>query len=408
MKILVGVCGSVSAYKSIEFVRGLVKTGHEVKVILTHGAKEFVSAKLYSYLGASDVFHAGADFSASVQTKSVLHIELAKWADKLHIYPASANTIAKLAMGQADDLLSSVFLAGWDKFQTIIYPAMNTSMWTNPITQENIDLIKRLDKQDNIYIYPPQSGTLACGDTGSGKIPDVEEVLTNHDIINTTITDNSPHVVITAGATVAPIDPVRFVTNPSSGKTGFEIAKESLRLGNRTTILLGENSCSEFKHIEKLPGVKVIKVRTTSEMYEAVLSLENRFDVYISTAAISDLKFKTAENKLKKDALSNSLEFEKAQDILSHVVTNKTQSQVIVGFAAETQMTKEILTSKYKRKPTKLLIGTHVNSGLCDKSRQGFGNDGAAYTILEDGKTSFEGELSKVQLAKNIFERIRA
>ncbi|WP_412474097.1 bifunctional phosphopantothenoylcysteine decarboxylase/phosphopantothenate--cysteine ligase CoaBC [Halobacteriovorax sp. YZS-1-1] len=407
MKILVGVCGSVSAYKSIEFVRGLVKAGHQVKVILTNGAKEFVCPNLYSYLGAQEVYEASADFSGSIESKSVLHIELAKWADKLHIYPASANTIAKLAMGQANDLLSSVFLAGWDKFQTIIYPAMNTSMWTNPITQENIDLINRLDKHDHIYIYPPQSGTLACGDTGSGKIPDIEEVLTNYDAINLGITDNSPHVVITAGATVAPIDPVRFVTNPSSGKTGLEIAKQSLRLGNRTTVLLGENSCDGFKHLAKLPGVKIIKVRTTDEMYEAVKSLENRFDTYISTAAISDLKFKTAGDKLKKDTLSNSLEFEKAQDILSYVVSNQSPSQCIVGFAAETQMTKEVLESKYNRKPTKLLIGTHVNSGLCDKERQGFGNDSATYTILENGKVAFEGELSKLQLAKEIFERIK-
>ncbi|POB13967.1 bifunctional phosphopantothenoylcysteine decarboxylase/phosphopantothenate--cysteine ligase CoaBC [Halobacteriovorax sp. DA5] len=408
MKILVGVCGSVSAYKSIEFVRGLVKKGHEVKVILTSGATKFVHADLYTYLGAAQVYSAQSDFSGSVETKSVLHIELAKWADSLHIYPASANTTANLAMGKADDLLTSIFLAGWDKFQTIIYPAMNTSMWTNPITQENIDLLERLNKQSNIFIYPPASGELACGDVGAGKIPAVEEVLANFDAINPSINESSKRVVITAGATVAPIDPVRFVTNPSSGKTGYEIAKESLRLGYQTTILLGQNSCPEFQFLKSLPGVKIISVRTTDEMYEAVLALENQFDTYISTAAISDLKFKTAEGKLKKEALSSSLEFEKAQDVLAHVVANKLENQIIVGFAAETDLSKEVLESKYNRKPTKLLIGTHVDSGLCKSSRKGFGNNEAYYTILNDGVIAFTGELSKIELAKEIFKRIKA
>ncbi len=408
MKILVGVCGSVSAYKSIEFIRGLVKKDHEVRVLLTKGAQEFVNSNLYTYLGANEVYGAQEDFSGSVETKSVLHIELAKWADELHIYPASANTIAKLAMGMSDDLLSSVFLAGWDKFKTVIYPAMNTSMWTNPITQENIDLMKRLAHQEQVYIYEPQVGTLACGDTGAGKIPDVEEVLANFDAINSSINEKSKHVVITAGATVAPIDPVRFVTNPSSGKTGYEIAKEALRLGNRVTILLGVNSCPGFTYLAKLPGVRIINVRTTDEMYEAAKSLENQFDAYISTAAISDLKFKTSDCKLKKEALSSSnLEFEKAPDVLSYIVSNKLDHQVIVGFAAETDLTKEILESKYNRKPTKLLIGTHVDSGLCKSERKGFGNNEANYTILTDGSIDFSGELSKVELAKEIFKRIK-
>lgn len=410
MKILVGVCGSVSAYKSIEYIRGLVKKGHQVQVLLTRGAQEFVNGNLYSYLGADEVYAPNDDFQKSIQTKSVLHIELSKWADTLHIYPTSANTLAKLAMGISDDLLTSTFLAGWDKFNTVIYPAMNTSMWTNPITQENIDLLKRLSSLNNIYIYPPATGLLACGDEGAGKIPDVDEVLNNFDAITTDfqkINKNSKHVVITAGATVAPIDPVRFVTNPSSGKTGFEIAKESLRRGYRTTILLGQNTCVGFSHLKNLPGVNIISVRTTDEMYEAVLSLDGNFDAYISTAAISDLKFKMADCKLKKEALSCSLPFEKAQDILSDVVANKRDHQVIVGFAAETNLTKEVLESKNQRKPVDLLIGTHVNNGLSKKSRQGFGNDDANYSIMDHGNIDFEGALTKSQLAKEIFTRIK-
>lgn len=405
MKILVGICGSIAAYKGFDLVRGLIKNGHTVRVVLTKGALEFVTPKVFTYLGAESVHTHHDDFIND--EKGILHIELAKWMDHFCIFPASANTISRLAFGMADDLLTSVFLAKRENTVTSIYPAMNTFMWTHPITKENLNLLSRISLATNVFIHPPATGDLACGDQGEGKAPDIEKVINCIDAINININDKSKICLITTGATIAPMDPVRFVTNSSSGLTGFELAKESLRKGFRTIVVAGIHATSKLDSLLELPGYELYRVKTTRDMHDVVLRHFANCDYYISSAAVSDLEFPVSDSKIKKDQISNSLSFDLAPDILKSVIAIKKDHQKIVGFAAETNLDYETLAKKYKSKAVDLLIGTEVNNGLANTSEvKGFNNSFANYKFFKQEKIIKEQKLDKKDLPKNIFEEL--
>ncbi|EQC47151.1 bifunctional phosphopantothenoylcysteine decarboxylase/phosphopantothenate--cysteine ligase CoaBC [Bacteriovorax sp. Seq25_V] len=408
MRILLGVCGSIAAYKTYDLARGLQKEGHEVKVVLTKGASEFVQAKLFKYLGVKEVYEYSDDFKNL--TDSILHIELAKWAEHLAIFPASANTISKLAMGQCDDLLTSTFMAKRTDTIVSIYPAMNTFMWTHPITKENIDLIQRLYIAKNIFIHPPSEGLLACGDEGSGKAPDIQKVINCISAINPSIDSNSPLCLINTGATIAPIDPVRYVTNSSTGITGFQLAKEALKRGYRVVLIAGKNATSKIEDLAFLPGFESYRITTTRDMREKVLEYFDKADFYISSAAISDIEFSPSEQKLKKDKLENALFFNQAPDILKEMVERKTANKSairIVGFAAETDLSFEVLNKKWTRKPVDLLVGTLVHSGLChDKKVSGFANNEASYKFFQNGEIILDEIIQKADLPSAIFREL--
>jgi phosphopantothenoylcysteine decarboxylase/phosphopantothenate--cysteine ligase len=397
--IILSITGSISAYKSFDLLRLLVKEGHQVKVILSKGALNFVKPELYRYLGALEVYSPEDDFNQEKYQNlngSVLHIELSKWCDRFVIAPLSANSLAQLSQGLCDDLLKSVFLA-LDNKPVLLFPAMNTHMYLNPLTQLNIEKLNLISK---LRVFAPSSGLLACGDEGIGKLPPIEIIA---DLITTANdTEVMKTVLITTGATVSPIDPVRYLTNPSSGITGYLIAKKYLSQGYRVIVLAGKSSTSALDNLVLHKNFQLIKVNTTTDMSEAVSNYFAKSDIYISAAAMCDFEFNQHDEKIKKSNTNNTLEFNYAPDILKNVL-NKRTKQFIIGFAAETQTTPEMFLEKWERKPVDLLIGNSVHHQYSDKEAKGFGADGGHYYFIQKGRIINQAQLSKKELAEMIF-----
>jgi len=404
MKIILGVCGSVACYKTFDVARELVKQGHEVRVILTNGAMEFVKPELFKYLGINHVYLPDDDFipDKTGPLHTVLHIELARWADRLAIVGLTANTLAKLSSGRADDLLSTVFLSLNAQIPTLVFPAMNTSMLGHPFTQENLSKLQTLK---NVLVIAPEVGTLACNEIGIGKLPASEKII---DII--------PHatpaaflkkskILISTGATIAPLDEVRYLTNPSSGITGILLAMLCLQAGHQVTLIAGEGCKSQCTHLDGLPGFKIYRAQTTQDMLNLVQEEFPLHDVYVSAAAIGDFEFEpVAAKKIKKQDLAGQLKIRPAVDVLAQVLKIKKNSQYVVGFAAETELTTDVLNEKFTRKPVDLLVGTLVGrNGL---GTVGFGTAEAQYKVVELEGIRDLGILSKRQLAHFILEKI--
>lgn len=399
MKILLGVTGSIAAYKSYDLCRELTKIGHEVKVVISHGAQQFIKAETFKYLGAKDVYHYSDDFNIEkYEDFSVLHIELAKWADRFAIVPCSANKISQLSHGYAKDLMSSIFLAFTKK--VLIFPAMNTNMLNNQLIQDNMD---RLGKLENVYIHGTQEGLLACGDKGEGKL----EVI---DIIKEIVLfypekNINKSVLITTGSTIAPLDPVRFISNPSSGITGFELAKVYMSQGYEVNIIAGYNPTEKVTWLKKFPRVNYFNANTTVEMFEKVKDIIDNVDTYISAAAISDIELKPHNTKIKKDgSVINFPETKVAQDILKYVVENK-KSQKVIGFSAETNDLESNMKAKIKKKPVDLLIGNLVSNGT-QESMRGFRANTNEYTFLKQDTVLKKASFSKLELAQEIFNLV--
>ncbi|RLA63322.1 MAG: bifunctional phosphopantothenoylcysteine decarboxylase/phosphopantothenate--cysteine ligase CoaBC [Epsilonproteobacteria bacterium] len=405
MKILLSVCGSISAYKSIDIARGLIKEGHQVKVILSKGAEEFVIPQVFKYLGVEEVYKYNDDFKYPEKVAdpgTVLHIELAKWADTFAVAPLSANTLANLANGNANDLLTTVFLALGSETTIALYPAMNSNMLTNAMVVHNFEKLKNIFP--NLLILPTERGELACGDTGPGKLPHVEKIVATLPYLNTK--NSGKNILITTGPTMAPLDSVRFLTNSSSGITGFHLALEALSRGHVVTVIAGANSTNKLDYLKDLPKLTFEKVNTTLEMKECVLKHFPNCSVYISAAAITDIEFNAGNEKLKKSDLMDSLPIKTSPDVLKAVMKIR-DGQKFVGFAAEVNLSEEVLREKWERKPVELLIGTEVNNGLVNKEEiKGFKKLDANYKFLKNGKISFEGTLTKIELAKNIMDEI--
>lgn len=390
MNILIGVCGSISCYKSYELVRLYKKAGHDIKVVLTHGAERFIKKETFIYLGASEVFAPQDDFKAK-SAGEITHIQLRNWMDQFIIAPLSANSLSKLAHGFCDDLLSSIFLANTKKL-VILFPAMNTQMFENSITQKNIDHLKELSY---VFIHPPASGELACGEQGSGKLPEVEDIF--HFSQALSLKKGSKNVLITTGATISPLDPVRFLSNPSSGKTGFEITQKYLFQGHNVTLIYGKNSTFPKMALKAHPRLKLIEVSSTQDMLKAVDKYFDECNIYISSAAINDIEFSQASRKIKKSTSVNNLNFNWAPDILS-LMLKKRSNQKIISFAAETDELEENFTQKWKRKPVDLLIGNQVNENM------GFAQDANHYYFIQNGSVIKDQYLSKKDLATTIYD----
>jgi phosphopantothenoylcysteine decarboxylase/phosphopantothenate--cysteine ligase len=406
MKILLTVCGSISAYKSLDLVRGLINNGHSVKVVLTNGAKQFVVPEVFGYLGAEEVYLDNADFNH----KKVLHVELARWCDIFVIAPLSANSLSRLAKGAADDLLTSVFLAIEPSKTIAIFPAMNSLMLNHPFVIENFNELHKLKTLKNVFVSSTNSGVLACDEIGAGKLPTVSEIL---ELIPTLkapfIEKESPiKVVISTGATLTPLDPVRYLTNSSSGITGYHLAVAALKRGYKVCVIAGKNAVSELDLLIKHPDYKIIRVTTTQDMHDAVHSELNNANAYISAAAISDIEFIVSNEKIKKENMDENLKIKKAVDILQTVISRKLAKLKIIGFAAETNLSDSVLIKKFKSKPVTLLVGTKVNNGLVAHEQvEGFNVENAYYRLMENELVVLEETLTKNELAEHIFDRLK-
>ena len=387
-KILLIICGGISAYKSLELIRLFKKNGARVKTILTKNAKEFVTPLSISSLSQEKVYD---DIFSAENEAEMDHISLSRWADAVLVAPITANTISKVASGNAEDLASTVLLAS--NKQIFLAPAMNVRMWEHPSTKENILKLKSYGYK----IIGPEIGDMACGEYGEGKMTEPNEIVNTLKNYFSNLDKNKKlKALVTAGPTNEYIDPVRFITNKSSGKQGYEIAKCLRDNGFDTTLISGKTS------IKPLDGVNFVSVETAEEMFKE--SLNNLpTDVAIFSAAVSDFKVKNYKStKIKKNEEFN-LELEKNIDILNHISNhNSLRPKITIGFAAETNNLSTNAKEKLNEKNCDWVIANDVSDQTI-----GFGSDFNKISIFYKDKPeeNFE-KMSKSLVAEEIVKRI--
>jgi len=387
-KILLIICGGISAYKSLELIRLFKKNGARVKTILTKNAKEFVTPLSVSSLSQEKVYD---DIFSAENEAEMDHISLSRWADAVLVAPITANTISKVASGNAEDLASTVLLAS--NKQIFLAPAMNVRMWEHPSTKENILKLKSFGYK----IIGPEIGDMACGEYGEGKMTEPNEIVNTLKNYFSNLDKNKKlKALVTAGPTNEYIDPVRFITNKSSGKQGYEIAKCLRDNGFDTTLISGKTS------IKPLDGVNFVSVETAEEMFKE--SLNNLpTDVAIFSAAVSDFKVKNYKStKIKKNEEFN-LELEKNIDILNHISNhNSLRPKITIGFAAETNNVSINAKRKLNEKNCDWVIANDVSDQTI-----GFGSDFNKISIFYKDKPeeNFE-KMSKSLVAEEIVKRV--
>ena len=387
-KILLIICGGIAAYKSLEVIRLLKKNGSSVKTILTNNAKNFITPLSVASLSQEKVY---TDLFNSDNESEMDHISLSRWADLILIAPATANTISKISFGLSDDLASTVVFASNKKI--FIAPAMNVRMWEH---QSNKNNLKKLN-DFGYEIIGPEIGEMACGEYGMGKMSEPEIIINYINSYFKKIESNNKFkALVTAGPTHEYIDPVRFISNKSSGKQGYEIAKSLSENGFNTTLISGPVNLNSIK------GLNLIKVRTADEMLEATLN-NLPTDVAIFSAAVADFKLKNKEKeKIKKDTISK-LSLEKNTDILGHISNhNSLRPKLVVGFAAETNSLKNNALKKLSEKNCDWIIANDIS-----KKDIGFESDFNKVSIYYKNKS--EENLPKMKksiLANEIVNRI--
>ncbi|CBK88399.1 phosphopantothenoylcysteine decarboxylase/phosphopantothenate--cysteine ligase, prokaryotic [Faecalitalea cylindroides T2-87] len=385
-RIVVGVSGGIAAYKACDLVSKLSKKDYEVKVILTKHAEKFVSKLTFEALCHNYV---ETDLFDESNEDPIAHITLAKWADLMIIVPATANIIAKVTHGISDDLLSTTFLA-CNKHK-MICPAMNTQMYENPITQKNIQACKDLGYQ----ILDPVVGHLACNDTGKGKMiepADIVEAIDNY--FNTSNKLSGKTVLISAGPTQEAMDPVRFISNHSSGKQGYAIAKAAKAMGANVILVSGP------VQLEKIDGIQTIDVTSALDMFEAIKQNADKADYIIMAAAVSDYRPENiAEHKIKKSDDTIEMTFVKNPDILAYLGQCKTKKQIICGFAMETQDLDKNAKEKLEKKNCDMLIANNLFV-----SGAGFQTDTNIVSLLTKDSIEHLPKLSKEELGQKILE----
>ena len=387
--VVVGVSGGVAVYKALDVISRLRKKDVEVHVIMTKSATEFVTPLSFQSLSQNMVI---TDMFAEPKAWEIQHISLAKKADLMLIVPATANIIGKVANGIADDMLSTTIMA--TKAPVVFCPAMNTNMYENPIVQRNISLLKELGYE----FIEPASGRLACGDEGKGKLQDTE-IIAEETLrrLHSTKDLLGKKVVVTAGPTIVPIDPVRILTNRSSGKMGYSIAEEARDRGAEVVLISGPTS------LRKPNGIKVIDVKTNEDMFNAIKNEFKDADIVIKSAAVADYKAKNYSNeKIKKTGDDLNLIFERDRDILKTLGDMK-ENQILVGFAAESSNLKENAKGKLERKNLDYIVANDIS-----KSETGFASDENKVTIIsKSGEEVSLEKMSKREVAKNIFDIIK-
>ena len=389
-KILLVICGGISAYKSLETIRILKKVGCELKTILTKSSKEFVTPLSITSLSQGKVY----DDLFSIENESEMdHINLSRWADLILVVPATANTISKLAKGSSEDLASTVILAS--NKPIFLVPAMNVRMWEHPSTKENLDILKNYSYK----IIGPEIGEMACGEYGEGKMTEPVDIVNKIDDYLFTIKKNNKlKALVTAGPTKEYIDPVRFITNKSSGKQGYELAKSLSRNGFQTTLISGPTNLKVNEEI------KLIKVETAEQMFKETQK-NLPVDVAIFSAAVAD--FKVVEKKnlkiKKKDELT--IKLEKNVDILNYVSNhNSMRPKLVIGFAAETNNLENNAIEKLKNKNCDMIIANDVS-----KHNIGFDSDFNEVTIFyKDNKKEKLFAKNKSLISEEIVQRVNS
>lgn len=387
-KFLLGVCGGVAAYKSAYLVRELTRLGAEVRVTMTQSAQQFVSPLLMQALSGNDVRTELFDAQAE---RAMGHIELARWADYLVIAPASANFIAKMAQGIADDLLSTLYLVA--EIPVLVCPAMNHSMWGHPATQANCKLLS----ERGVIFVGPEEGSQACGEWGLGRVSEAEQIISAlrlHDVYQLL---SGQRVILTAGPTRETIDPVRYVSNYSSGKMGYALAEAAAMAGAEVTLISGPCDLSVSE------GIKLIKIESAQEMLEAVMHELQNGCIFIGAAAVADYCIQSpATQKVKKTEHEElTLHLVKNPDILSSVA-NTGKTSLVVGFAAETTDVIHYATDKLKRKKLDMIVANKVGKGV------GFESDVNQVTVITKTKQIELALTHKTRLAGQIIAILAA
>lgn len=386
--VVLGICGGIAAFKAAQLTSDLVKKGYDVEVIMTKNATEFITPLTFESLTKHNVMISTFE---KVADRSVKHVSIAQRADLFVIVPASANVIAKIAHGIADDMLTTTFLAASCK--KMICPAMNTNMYENPITQHNLQLCKSY----GYSIIEPASGYLACGDIGKGKLEDIpiifehiEYALEEKQLLK------GKRVLITAGPTQEALDPVRFISNHSSGKMGYEIARAAHQMGADVTLISGP------VHVVAEQGIHVILIKSALEMFDAVKEHFPHQDMIIKAAAVGDYRpAQMAEDKIKKQGDTLEISFIKNPDILAYIGLHKTKDQVVCGFAMETQDLIKNATQKLLKKNCDMIVANNLHD-----DGAGFQGNTNVVTILESDHVETLDMMSKYELGKLILHRL--
>ncbi len=393
-RILLGVSGGIAAYKAANLCRLLVKAGAEVRVVMTAAATEFVTPLTFQALSSNRVHLHSFDLEAEA---AMGHIELARWADLILIAPASANTLAKLSHGIADNLLTTLCLAS--PATLAVAPAMNQQMWANLATQSNVQGLR----QQGIHIWGPNSGEQACGDIGTGRMQEPEELLDatcalfHNSIYNGSLAGK--RLVITAGPTHEAIDPVRYIGNRSSGKMGYAIARAARRAGAQVTLISGPTQLATPE------GCQRINIESASEMFDAAMQTLNDdngpYDCFIGVAAVADYRCQDiAEQKIKKQAKVLNLSLIRNPDILASIAKHANRPVLCVGFAAETERLENHAQQKLIDKNLDIILANRVTDGAV------FGADDNELLWISSSTTQTFGPAPKAQLADTLIAKI--
>jgi phosphopantothenoylcysteine decarboxylase/phosphopantothenate--cysteine ligase len=394
MRVALGVSGGIAAYKAAELVRRLQQDRLEVQVVMTRSAQQFVTPLTFAALSGrkviTEMFAEPGQAPANIDS-AIEHIAVAQSIDLLVIAPATANTIARLASGIADDFLSTLYLA--TKVPVIIAPAMNVNMWEHPATQENLEKLRAR----GVHVVEPDEGYLACGMTGAGRLAGVESIARKvcellgirHDFEGET-------VLVTAGPTCEDVDPVRFLSNRSSGKMGYALADAAARRGARVILVSGP------VHLDPPAGVERVSVRTTEEMHRAVLDRAAACTVIIKAAAVADYRPAAAQpRKMKRAGGRATIELEPTPDILADLARSK-GSRILVGFAAETDRVAENAREKLRAKGADMIVANDV-------TREGAGFDAETNIVsifTRDGRAVDVPQMSKFDVANRVLDEI--
>ena len=388
--VVIGVSGGIAVYKTLDVISRLRKLGVNVNVIMTKSATEFVTPLSFQSLSQNYVV---CDMFEDPKTWDVEHVSLAKRADVFLIAPATANVIGKIANGIADDMLTTTVMA--TKAKVLIAPAMNTNMYENPILQRNINTLKEL----GYNFVEPESGRLACGDTGKGKLASPEIIVDEVVKLLSKEQDlKGKSIIVTAGPTVESIDPMRYITNRSTGKMGYSIAKEAIERGADVTLITGPTNLTPPQNLKKL-----VKIESAKDMYEAVLENLDENDIVIKSAAVADYKPKNYSNKkIKKSDDDLIIELDRNKDIAQEIGKIK-NNKILVGFAAETNDLIENASLKIKKKNLDFIVANDLT-----KEGAGFGVDTNIVKIIDkEGNITEYPKMKKEEVANIILNKIK-
>ena len=388
-KILLCITGGIAAYKTPELTRIFKKNKADVRIIMTQSAKEFVASLSLQAVSGNQIHYSLLDEEAEL---GMSHIELAKWADVILIAPCTAESIARLAQGRANDLMSAVILAS--DAELFIAPAMNTKMWQDKVTQMNVDTLKI----KNINFIGPDNGEQACGDIGEGRMSEPYDIASAIADSFSSSTLNGKRILITAGPTVEPIDPVRYLTNNSSGKMGYALAEIAYLAGAEVYLISGPVNLKSFE------GVNLININTADEMLLEVKNLINKIDIFIGCAAVADFKpidFNTSKIKKNEDD-EISLKLTKNPDILKYA-SDHMEDKIVIGFSAETDNVIENAKIKLLKKNLNMIICNDVS----DKTIGFDSNDNEVHLITHDDVIKLS-KTTKLKIAKQIIKSIES